>query len=663
MYKTCERCSFRNSDSATFCVNCGSPFQEAASAHPQKCPECGLANSPGNKFCGGCGARLEGEKKPGVTGSQWQRMEGDFAAMLQDFESSRIRQAGVIVEQGTRALLFKNGKYVDELAPGHHTVGGSSLLSQILGGPNTAKVLLIDSGLSPVKFRIQGVKTSDPLFVNVECEAGIRLDDPDLFQLNLFKGRRGLGLPELAAILEDEVREALQEEFRGLSVRDLNVSREYKGRIEQLMERALGQSLRHYGLRLMNVRTMSVSHAEYDEIAKKQEEYQIAVWEKESDLVGRKKLFEVKSEEDLQGIFETTRGAEMEEQRLVAISRLRKAVNTGRMEEARSDEEMAAFLDEIGKQKLLRTEEFDEFKRIIDEKRLDHEGVRHHLLGKLDIERSLELRRLSLVGTQELDADMVKRELVMERMRLEHKLAQDQLSAASAREERQKDALQRLELELKSAQTQQQKEFLALELERAKADLGQSILERQRASKLADKKSEDLHEADMADRRAAREAADADKETERKIKLLEAMSKASSEAVIAMSDGEKASVLADLKKTEIFGSWSEEQILAAAAKDSPEVAKAFQEKFRNAPSEEVKSLYERFLEDQKGVRQDMKDITMESIRSGQSGANVLYAPMGAAPMGMPGGVGPFCSNCRSKLAPGDTFCGSCGHKV
>lgn len=663
MYKICERCSFRNTDSATFCVNCGSPFQEAVSANPQKCPECGLANSPGNKFCGGCGSRLEGEKKPGVIGSQWQRMEGDFAAVLQDFDSNRIRQAGVIVEQGTRALLFKNGKFVDELAPGHHTVGGESLLSQILGGPSLAKVLLIDSGLSPVKFSVQGVKTKDPIFVNVECEAGIKLDDPDLFQLNLFKGRRSLGLPEMAAIFEDEVREALQEEFSSLSVRELNISREYKGRIEQLMERALGQSLRHYGLRLQNLRTMSVSHVEYDEIAKKQEEYQIAVWEKESDLTGRKKLFEVKSEEDLQDIFETTRGAEMEEQRLVAISRLRKAVNTGKMEEARSDEEMAAFLDEIGKQKLLRTEEFDEFKRIVNEKKLDHEGARNHLLGKLDIERSLELRRLSLVGTQDIDADMVKRDLALERVRLESKLAQDQLGAASAREERQKDALARLEMELKTAQTQQQKEFLTLEVERAKADLGQSILERQRASKLADKKTEDLHEADMADRKAAREAADADKEVERKIRLMEAMSKASSEAVIALSDGDKASVLADLKKTEMFGSWTDEQILAAAAKDSPEVAKVFQEKYKSASSEEVKALYERFLEDQKGVRQDMKEVVLESIRSGQSGANVVYAPLGGAPLNMTGAAGPFCSNCRGKLSPADTFCGACGHKV
>ena len=630
MYTICERCSVRNMSSATFCAHCG--------------------------------ARLDGEKNPVVRGGRWLRVEGDFAALIQDFDAEGIRKAGVSVEQGTRALLFKDGKYVDELSPGHHSVG-DSLLGQLFGAPGVPKVLLIDAGLSPVKFRIEGIKTLDPLFVNVECEAGIRLDDPDLFQLNLFKGRRGLGLPELSALLEDEVREALQEEFRGLSVRDLNVSSEYKGRIEQLMERALGQSLRHYGLRLMNVRTMSVSHAEYDEIAKRQEEYQIAVWEKESELVGRKKLFEVKSEEDLQGIFETTRGAEMEEQRLVAISRLRKAVNTGKMEEARSDEEIAAFLDEISKQKLLRTEEFDEFKRIIDEKKVDHEGARNHLLGKLDIERSLELRRLSLVGTQELDADMVKRDLAMERMRLEHKLAQDQLSTASVREERQKDALQRLELDLKTAQTQQQKEFLTLELERAKADLGQSILERQRASKLVDKKAEDLHEADMADRRAAREASEADRETERKIKLLEAMSKASSEAVIAMSDGEKVGVLADLKKTEMQGAWSEDQILAAAAKDSPEVAKAFQERFKNTSSEEIKVLYERFFEDQKGLRQDMKDLAMESIRSGQSRANVVYAPLGGAQGGTSGEVGPFCSNCRSKLSPGDAFCGSCGHKV
>jgi broad specificity phosphatase PhoE len=75
------------------------------------------------------------------------------------------------------------------------------------------------------------------------------------------------------------------------------------------------------------------------------------------------------------------------------------------------------------------------------------------------------------------------------------------------------------------------------------------------------------------------------------------------EALISVSGPEQAKVLAELRKNENLKGMTEEQILAAAAADSPDVARALQEKFRAMAegnlTERERKLYEDLLGDHK----------------------------------------------------------------
>jgi hypothetical protein len=88
-------------------------------------------------------------------------------------------------------------------------------------------------------------------------------------------------------------------------------------------------------------------------------------------------------------------------------------------------------------------------------------------------------------------------------------------------------------------------------------------------------------------------------EREFELKRLAQLSAMSLEGLVAASPKEQAELLADLKKTQILQGWTEEQILAAAAEKSPDVARAFQEKFRamaeGKVNERERELYERLL--------------------------------------------------------------------
>jgi hypothetical protein len=79
------------------------------------------------------------------------------------------------------------------------------------------------------------------------------------------------------------------------------------------------------------------------------------------------------------------------------------------------------------------------------------------------------------------------------------------------------------------------------------------------------------------------------------------------EALIAASDIDRAQLLGELAKMDRFRSLSEEQILAMVADKSPEVARAFQEKFRGISAEERAALYERLLGDRDVRIDELKD--------------------------------------------------------
>lgn len=654
----CKTCGTENSRKSSFCSQCGTALSAEADTGG-KCPACGQAVGSKDRFCPNCRHRLAGDHEPVMNEGRWYRTEGDFATALETRDLQTALQGGLIVEQGTHALLFHNGKYIDLLAPGRHRLSsvGDRLASMI--SKNTGfKVVLVDAGVAALKFTVDGLKTSDPLFVRLECELMVRVEDPDTFYLNLFKQRRSLGLKELSAWLEDELRDAVNEEIKKHSVEDLSSDRTVKDRLAEAIRTHLGKSLALYGLGVVQCRTLSVSHPKYNELEAKSEDQVIAVWEKQSDLAGRKQLFEATTEEERQDIYEATKKAEIQEQKAEVYPRIRRAIMSGKMDEIRSEQEFEAFLDEIDKEKLLRKEEKDELLRTFEEKKEDHDLARQHLLAKLDIEYKVERRRLELLSEQDLEKDVLEARLKTDRVRFEHELSVEQEKNAARREQEQKDHVTRLEKQLSEARNEQEIEALKLETRQKKWELGQTILERQRAAKIKQQREEMLLDAERRERELAL-----------KIQEMKAFSDSTPEAVIASADTEKAKILADLKKTEMLGGWSEDQILAAAAENSPEVARAFQEKYKGLATEEIKELYERMLKDkdenqekyreeQKQARTDMKDITMESVRGQKPVSQVVYPPHGGPAGG--GQSSRICPHCGDPVRPGSNFCGNCG---
>jgi hypothetical protein len=184
------------------------------------------------------------------------------------------------------------------------------------------------------------------------------------------------------------------------------------------------------------------------------------------------------------------------------------------------------------------------------------------------------------------------------------------------------------------------------------------------------------------------------------------MSTLSTEALIAAAPADRAALLAELKRTEGLKGFSEEQILAMAADKSPEIARAFQEKFKGASSAEISKSYERMLTMKDQGLADIKELSREharqlqemfnrgmetqrdtataAARSAQPGMTVIAPGMGAPAViqpGMPGasafgtnavpGGAPetppvervvVCPKCHTKIAEAQKFCDNCAYQ-
>jgi hypothetical protein len=167
---------------------------------------------------------------------------------------------------------------------------------------------------------------------------------------------------------------------------------------------------------------------------------------------------------------------------------------------------------------------------------------------------------------------------------------------------------------------------------------------------------------------------------------IQALSTLSTEALIAAAPADRAAMLAEFKRMEGLKGFSEEQILAMAADKSPEIAKAFQEKFKSVGTADVQRAYDRMLamkdqgisdlkemsKDYARMMQDMYNRGMDTQRDTATAAARATQPPQPLIVTSPGGgihTSSFstgrvvvCPECHLETQEGSKFCENCGHK-
>lgn len=704
------RCSqgHENVPGDNFCRTCG----EKVSGGMIRCRHCGSANDSGAKYCVQCGKKMGGENPPQTDGARWRRGDDDFATRVDLDDLDGIFRKGVVVEQGTKALLFVNGALAETLQPGLHDFSTNKFN---FGQQKSGSAILVDAGDLELALDLKRIYTGDPLAIDITCKVVVRVDNPTFFFTNVMKGRVSYLVSELRRSLYDEMTNAFNEAVGKKPVTELNHDLSLKKQLEVSVENHLRTTLQRNGLNLIQLRTIDYHFLGFDKIRGINEEVFLLVSEEEAKLQGRKRLFNVFDKTQLQELFEETRKTEhyrqvsavridqakaeaeadlgmqgvaadkeIDEWKLAADFRRR--LKEHLLDKNKTDDDIERFLLEIEKNKFLREQEIKELKRFHAEKDQDHEMKRQFMLRKLELEQELDYERQRLIGKEELEKDLIKKRIEKKQIEYEADIATLKAEAAAKREVDIEDALGKLEVELESAKTSAEKRKIEIEIERLEDDNDLITAEKANQLMLRTKHEKMKIQLEEEERRLEMEIKKVKALHDMEIEKIAALSSASVEALISLSGPEQARMLKDLKETEAMKGMSEEQILAMAAAKSPEVAKAFQEKFKGASKDEIDKMYKMVIDakdkaivDQKAMVDTMERIVSKAFERGvgqPANPNIVFPPTGqpgvyAGPtvFNAPGqfAYAPeqqarviICSKCRSEVRTGVKFCPNCG---
>jgi hypothetical protein len=256
------------------------------------------------------------------------------------------------------------------------------------------------------------------------------------------------------------------------------------------------------------------------------------------------------------------------------------------------------------------------------------------------------------------------------------------------------DGAARWERELQEARTAADAQGIARETARLDAEMALALEDQKNAQ---DRASQQERTRNDLDRQAAeqelviksqedaldRRLKELREKHQQELESMQAMDAVSIHTLIAVAEGEKAPLLAELARTEAFESMTPEQIMAMASEKNPELGSAIAEIATRGDSEQAKVMYERLLEEQKAASGEMRDSQREMTQTMQemfnkaleTQASVAQAfaagggqppqaqsPAAATPAAEPQRV-VLCRRCFQESPVGTKFCPNCGETL
>lgn len=611
---------------------------------------------------------------------RWKRGDGDFAVRV-DLETIRgVFQKGVVVEPGCKALLIVDGAHVETLQAGEYNEGGIAARLKNFDLTRSATAILVDVGDVEMRFTLPGLMTRDPMQIDVESTLVVQVDEPLLFFTNVMKGRTALTREELERRFGVEIQNALQEAIGRRTVEELNTDLALKQQFELAVDEHLKRTFSRAGFGFVQFRTIAYRYQGFDRIRGIREEVFLQVTEDEAKLAGRKRLFDVFDRDELQTVFEETRKLERQVAQQRERARIIRELNPLFVDEQKSVDEMEKFLLEVEKGKLLRAEELADYKRTLQEAREDAAAARKFLIRRVDLERELQYEEMRLLGREELELRLFEARGRKVRAEFDLELAKDRERRAHAREQALKDHQAALDVQLLAARNDADRARIHREIQQGQIEVYKLYKETQLFLDVTRQREEMNLRLEEEERRLKVQWESKSREAQLQREMIEALSKASVEAVLATAGEAQARIIADLKQTEALKNLSEEQVLAWAATKNPELVRALEKKYEGLGKQEIELLYRNWMMDKdKGRDQLAKTMqemftkaleTQRDVSVAATGANRPTVVTGGGlggPTVIGGGIsgtGIFrCTFCGADLQPHFKVCPICTRPV
>ena len=275
----CPQCGNKVSKKARFCSKCG----RGAPDGWFKCPQCGKWVGNDSKFCPHCNHPLFPEERIDLAGGVWARKPGEFARRFELDDVRFIKENGIMVQEGTVAVLLDGGKEVKELGPGRHYPTGTLRSVNWFGNPPPRSAIMVDAGECVFRVDFTGktsgvgdvasapLRSAEELEVGCIAEVTLRFvaGRADNFIANVMKEARSVSAKDVCALLYENALSAVRDLCTQSKIEDLVKDPERRERFEEAITRALRDSMKDWGLEIVRTGAVEFYGKAYEEVRAK----------------------------------------------------------------------------------------------------------------------------------------------------------------------------------------------------------------------------------------------------------------------------------------------------------------------------------------------------------------------------------------------------------
>ena len=329
---------------ARFCEWCGS----GAPHGWVKCLACRKWIGNDARFCPHCNHPLHPNERVDIAGGVWDRDPGLFAQRFECGEDARQLKEGVMVQEGTVAILLDGGRKSHILGPGRHTPEGTLRAINWFGNPPPRSIVLVASGDMVFSVVFEGLRSAEEQPVTASADLTLRFapGKAEAFLENFLKERRSVSAEEVCGWLMAEAQSVAKDMALQSTLEDLVKDPERRPRFEEALTRGLGDLLDRNGLELVRVGAVEFGGAAYEAIRKKYAELDQA----RRELEFKKANLALISEEEKVDLADT----KARDERISADGKDRAEREAEDAEfHARKEEEVADYLAQLAQEKAL----------------------------------------------------------------------------------------------------------------------------------------------------------------------------------------------------------------------------------------------------------------------------------------------------------------------
>lgn len=391
----CPNCSKSVSKDASHCSSCGCPTANAWAS----CHRCGTSVGAESKFCWKCGEEQKTEGRDNFFGDRWRRSAEDFAARVDLRVPGEVLHKGLLIDDGTLALVFQDGKQKGTFEPGYHAM--DSFISRLTGFNKNASAhaILLDTEAAEVDFMLEDVRLQGLVPIDLRVRLLFKVTEAETFVSRVVGGNDTFTVQDLSAQFQADVKTAVEHALKDQPLDKIVFAVSEREVLEAGVVESMQPTLEAHGLSIEGVRLAQFGGPAYEQLKTKFGELERLSREADAsrelrDAVRADKVAAYHDEEELKSAY-----AKVDlEYGIAAVDR---------------DEQMKRFVAAA------------EHETQIEGLRLDYESRRTEILNRLDEQK---LRHQSELADAQhgLEINRVKFEEDMRQQRERFKASQDQ---------------------------------------------------------------------------------------------------------------------------------------------------------------------------------------------------------------------------------------------